>query len=100
MGVTVGDRHAWLLGQVRARFTPEQANILTDAFDDAWGRLQASRAPYGQPEYAPAARVHLARYIISSAGRGNLDRQKLADDALVYVSRQKLSRTPPQLTLL
>lgn len=81
-------------------FTPEQVKILTDAFDDAWGRLQTSDAPFAGREYAAAARAHLARYIISTARRGMLDRQKLADDALIYLSRRKLSRTPPLLTLL
>jgi len=81
-------------------FAPEQVKVLSDAFDAAWERLQASGAPYGMPEYADAARTHLARHIISAARRGNLDRRKLANDALVYLSRQKLSRKPPNLSLL
>jgi hypothetical protein len=81
-------------------FTPEQVKILSDAFDDAWKRLQTSDAPYSAPEYAEAARAHLARYIISTARHGNIDRQKLAENALVYLSHRKLNPKPPHLTLL
>jgi hypothetical protein len=31
-------------------FAPEAVKILTDAFDDAWARLQASGAPYAAPD--------------------------------------------------
>jgi len=83
------------------RFRPEQVKVLVDAFDDAWGRLQASGAPYGAPNYAEAARAHLARYIISTARHGgDLQPKKLADDALLYLSRQVLSPVPPILVLL
>ncbi len=81
-------------------FTPEQVKVLSDAFDHALKHLQSSGAPYGAPEYEEAARAHLARYIISTARHGNFDRQKLADDALLYLSRRPLSWTPPHLILL
>ena len=82
-------------------FAPEQVKVLTDAFDDAWKRLQASGEPYSAPDYAEAARAHLARYIISTAARGgDPHAKKLANDALLYVSRQTLSRSPPSLILL
>jgi len=81
-------------------FPPEQIKVLADAFDGSWKRLQASGAPYSAPEYAEAARAHLARYIISTARHGSLDPRKLAKNALVYLSHQRLSRTPPRLTLL
>ncbi len=81
-------------------FAPEDVEILTDAFDDAWARLQASRAPYAEPDFADVARTHLATHIISAARRGNLDRRQLAEDALLYLTRQKLSRHPPDLSLL
>jgi hypothetical protein len=81
-------------------FAPEDVDILTDAFNDAWARLQSSGAPYAEPDFADAARSHLARHIISAGRRGNLDRRKLADDALLYLARQKLSRQPPDISLL
>ena len=80
-------------------FTPEAVKVLTAAFDDAWARLQASGAPYSTPEYAEAARIHMARDIINAARRGECDQKKLSDDALLYLSRQRLSRKPPPLVL-
>jgi hypothetical protein len=77
-------------------FDPAVISILEDAFDDAWRRVQASKAPSGAEEYAPAARMILAKYIIEAAQTGERDPRWLADSALLYLSRQKLSRTPPK----
>ena len=76
-------------------FAPEVVSVLEDAFEDAWHRLQASKAPFSTDEYAPAGRVILAKYIINQAEAGERDPRWLADSALLYLSRQKLSRTPP-----
>jgi hypothetical protein len=76
-------------------FDPEVVSILEDAFEDAWRRLQASKAPYGNEEYASAGRAILATHIISAARAGERDPRWLADSALLYLSQQKLSRTPP-----
>ena len=78
-------------------FAPEVTSILEDAFEDAWRRLQASKAPYGSEEYATAGRAILATHIISAAKAGERDPRWLADSALLYLSQQKLSRTPPSL---
>ena len=72
-------------------FDPAVISILEDAFDDAWRRVQASKAPSSAEEYAPAAQMILAKYIVEAAH----DPRWLADSALLYLSRQKLSRTPP-----
>jgi hypothetical protein len=40
-------------------------------------------------------RAILATYIISAAKAGERDTRRLADSALLYLSRQKLNRTPP-----
>lgn len=77
-------------------FGPEETSNLQAAFDDAWRRVQASKAPYSAEEYAPAARTILAKYIIRLAKAGELEPRWLADSALLYLSRQKLSRTPPK----
>ena len=77
-------------------FDPAVISILEDAFDDAWRRVQASKAPSSAEEYAPAARMILAKYIIEAAQTGERDPRWLADSALLYLSRQKLSRTPPK----
>ena len=44
-------------------FDPEVMGILEDAFDDAWRRVQTSKAPYSADEYAAAGRTILARHI-------------------------------------
>jgi hypothetical protein len=77
-------------------FEPPVISILEDAFEDAWRRLQASKAPYGSEEYAAAARTIIVRHIIRAAKSGERDARSLADGALLYLSRQKLSRTPPK----
>ena len=76
-------------------FDPAAISILEDAFEDAWRRVQASNAPYSTEEYAPAARAIIAEYIIETARAGERDPCRLADSALLYLARQKLSRTPP-----
>jgi hypothetical protein len=76
-------------------FDPAVISILEDAFDDAWRRVQASKAPSSTEECAPAARMILAKYIVEAAQTGEHDPRWLADSALLYLSRQKLSRTPP-----
>jgi hypothetical protein len=76
-------------------FDPAVISILEEAFDDAWRRVQASKAPSSAEEYAPAAQMILAKYIIEAAQTGERDPRWLADSALLYLSRQKLSRTPP-----
>ena len=75
---------------------PAVISILEDAFDDEWRRVQASKAPSSAEEYAPAAQIILAKYIVEAAQTGERDPRWLADSALLYLSRQKLSRTPPK----
>jgi hypothetical protein len=76
-------------------FDPEVLSILEDAFEDAWRRVQVSKAPYANEEYASAGRAILATYIISAAKAGERDPRWLADSALLYLTQQKLTRRPP-----
>jgi hypothetical protein len=76
-------------------FDPAVISILEDAFEDAWRRVQASSTPYGTDEYAAAGCAILARHIIQAAKAGERDPRWLADSALLYLARQRLSRTPP-----
>jgi hypothetical protein len=76
-------------------FSPEDVSLLTDAFDDAWRRVQASKAPYAAEEYTRAARTILAKQIINAATASERDPRWLADHALLYLSQQKLARKPP-----
>jgi len=80
-----------------AQFDPATISILEDAFEVAWTRVRASKAPYGTDEYAPAGRALIATYIISSAKAGERDPRWLADSAILYLSQQKLSRNPPNV---
>jgi len=65
---------------------PTGVEILAAAFDDAWAKLQASQAHFAEDAYD--AREILAKYIIMSAHRGERNRRRLADDALLHVSEQ------------
>ena len=58
---------------VDGAFSPEEVSNLRVAFDDAWRRVEASKAPYGAEEYALAARSILARHIIRAAKAGEVD---------------------------
>jgi hypothetical protein len=75
-------------------FCPEEVAILTGAFDDAWAKLEASRAPFSREDYVAAAREILAKQIIRAAQRGERDRRQLTEDALFHLSRQKLTKRP------
>ena len=77
-------------------FDPATVSILEDAFEDAWRRVQTSKAPYGSEEYALAGRTILALHIIAAAKAGERDPRSLSDSALLYLSQQKISRTPPK----
>ena len=78
-----------------AEFDPATISILEDAFDLAWTHVRASKAPYGGDEYAPVGRAIIANYIIKQARAAERDARWLADSALLYLSQQKLSRSPP-----
>jgi hypothetical protein len=77
-------------------FRPDEVSILEDAFEDAWRRIEQSKAPWASADYAAAGRTLLARYIIETAKSGERDAKWLADSALLYLSQQKLTRTPPE----
>jgi hypothetical protein len=77
-------------------FGPEDAKILTQAFDDAWARVRASKESYLAEEYTVAGRAILAKHIINAAKAGERDPRWLADRALLYLSQRKLRRTPPK----
>ena len=78
-------------------FDPAVVSILEDACEDAWRRVQASKAPWASDEYSAAGRTILAKYIITMAEGGERDAKWLADSAVLYVSQQKLCRKPPEV---
>jgi hypothetical protein len=72
-------------------FYPEEVAILTAAFDDAWAKLQASRALSAEEAYGPAAREFLAKHIIMAAKRGERNPRHLTQDALLHLSPVRAS---------
>ena len=76
-------------------FTPEEVKVLIAAFDAAWTKIMASNAPWAEPDYWEAGRTILAKQIIAAAKAGETNPQALTGDALLHLSRQKLSRAPP-----
>lgn len=87
--------HGFITQYAPGVFLPEAVLILTGAFDDAWGRLQVSGAPFAGEEYALAARTIIAKRIIVLAKEGQLDRHLLTSYALMHLAHHKLNKTPP-----
>jgi len=77
-------------------FRPDEISILEDAFEDAWRRIEQSKGPWASADYSTAGRTILARYIIAMAEGGERDPKWLADSAVLYLSQQKLTRSPPE----
>ena len=77
-------------------FRPDEISVLEDAFEDAWRRIEQSKAPWASEDYSTAGRTILAKYIVTMAKGGERDPRWLADSAILYLSQQKLNRTPPE----
>jgi len=77
-------------------FHPDEISILEDALDDAWRRVEQSKAPWASEDYSTAGRAILAQHIVKMARDGERDPRWLADSALLYLSQQKLTRTPAE----
>jgi hypothetical protein len=87
--------HGFIHRFVEDAFTPEQVEVLVAAFDAAWTEVMASNAPWAQPDYREAGRTILAKEIIAAAKAGETNPQALTADALLHLSRRKLTRTAP-----
>ncbi len=77
-------------------FLPDEISILEDALEDAWRRVESSKVPWASEDYSAAGRTILAKYIITMAKAGERDARWLADSAVLYLSQQKLTHTPPE----
>ena len=75
--------HGFIKRFANGVFYPEEVDILTAAFDDAWAKLQASRAPFAEEAYASATREILAKQIIMAAKRGERNTRHLSQNALL-----------------
>ncbi len=87
--------HGFISQFAKDLFEPEQVRLLTDAFDEAWARLRASKAPWSVDDYARIGRAIIAKHIIENAKAGEFDPHWLADSALLYLTQQKLTRKLP-----
>jgi hypothetical protein len=75
-------------------FSPEDLRVLVAAFERAWASVEASRAPFSEPDYREYARETLAKQIIQSAKAGERDVGALTAAALLQLSKAPLRRQP------
>ena len=80
----------------RDKFRPDEISILEDALEDAWRRVKSSKTPWASEDYSTTGRSILAKYIIAMAEGGERDARWLADSSILYLSQQKLKRTPAE----
>jgi hypothetical protein len=69
-----------------AVFEPESIQVLASALDDAWTRIEKTGSRFARPAYSRVMREVVAKRIIEVARRGERDPQKLAADAVNFVS--------------
>ena len=69
-----------------AVFDPDAVQVLASALDDAWARIEKTGSRFARPAYSRAMREVVAKRIIEMAQRGVRDQQKLAADAVRFIS--------------
>ena len=74
----------------KGAFQPEELLILVAAFDDAWKRLENSGVRFDSNYQREQARNALGRFIIEDAKKGERDRHRLIDNALLFYDKSKL----------
>ena len=84
----------------RRRFAQRAVASWRSAGEDAWRRVEQSKAPWASEDYSTAGRTILAQHIIKMARDGERDPRWLADSALLYLSQQKLTSTPGGRSLI
>jgi hypothetical protein len=79
-------------------FGPEATKTLASAFDTAWNVLRRSGSTLAADYNAIVTREVLAKHIIAMGRKGERDRQRLVNGALVHVSNcENTSRKVGQL---
>jgi hypothetical protein len=71
----------------QSSFDPELVEKLATAYEDAWKRIEASGSTFARPRYRRVAQEIIARRIIDMAQRGEIETDKLADEAVNYLSQ-------------
>ena len=79
-------------------FDPETIQVLASALDDAWDRIEKSGNRFARPAYARAMREVLAKRIIESAQRGEMDKLKLAADAVKFLAANYMDHNAGRAT--
>jgi hypothetical protein len=67
---------------------------LTTAFDQAWDKIVASGSPLAENGNAAAARLIMAKHMIARTRAGEMDLNRLIEDAMEYMA--KVKPRPPQ----
>ena len=70
----------------QSAFEPEVIAILVAAFEAAWASVEASGSALASPRYKRVAKEIMAKRIIETAQRGERDKDRLAHDALTYLT--------------
>jgi hypothetical protein len=71
----------------QSAFEPEVIAVLVAAFEAAWASVEASGSALASPRYKRAAQEVMAKRIIETAQRGERSAERLASDALTYLSQ-------------
>jgi len=79
----------------RHPFGPEEVEILTSAFEDAWDTIRRSGSTFASPRYERGARDIVAKRIIEMATRGLMDRHQLCADAVAYLANSYKEERDP-----
>ena len=67
-------------------FDPETVQVLVSALDEAWARIEKTGSRFARPAYSRVMREVVAKPIIEMAQRGVRDQEKLAADAVRFIS--------------
>ena len=67
-----------------ASFDPETVNLLSEAFEHAWHKVQTSGNRLARPGYASMMREVMAKHIFNLAEHGERDESKLSTSAFQF----------------
>jgi hypothetical protein len=71
----------------KTSFDPEFIETLVAAYEDAWRKVEQSGSTFASPRYRRAAQEIIAKRIIDMAQLGEIESQRLADDAVTYLAQ-------------
>jgi hypothetical protein len=77
----------------KGAFQPEELLILVAAFDDAWKRLENSGVRFDSNYQREQARNTLGKFIIEGAKKGERDKHRLIDNALLFYGKSQFKKS-------